>query len=171
MKSNSNIGLSGKYRIISYKKGEYEAYLKDPSKGKPEPLRVSGWHHNIVVINATRGLNILMRHLGGDTAISLVVSSGAIGTGSTAPTTADTALATPVLTGIDVARATVNTDNVVLEFFMTDSELANGTYNEFGVYVNEATEKLFARSLISPAHTKSAGEDTLVEYTITASSS
>jgi hypothetical protein len=127
--------------------------------------------HNIVVINATRGLNILIRHLTDDTAIDLVVSSASIGTGNTAPSVNDTSLDVSVLSGIPVARATANTDNAVIEFFITDSELADGTYKEFGLFVNRSNEKLFARSLITPNHTKSAGEDTLVEYTITASSS
>lgn len=169
MNLNSNFTLKGRYRIHSFKKGEYQKFLNGEAE-RPTPLRSSGWINNLVVLNSLRGLNIVIRRLAGDTAVDLTISSGAIGTGTNAPAITDTALQTPVLTGISVARLS-NTDSVVTaEFFATDDQLADGTYNEFGVYVNSASEKLFARSLISPAHSKSAGEDTLIEYTITASS-
>ena len=112
------------------------------------------------------GVNLFLRHLGGDDTYPLELTFAAIGTGTTAPTDADTGLQTPVLS--NVPRATIEftaVDQISTEWFMTNDELANGTYNEFGLFTGT---QIFCRSIISPAHTKASNEDTLVEYIINA---
>lgn len=149
------LGIKGKLVISKFKAGTKELLNK---------IEVT----NLVVSASTGyGRNLIMRRLGGDTTYGIAIDSGGIGTGTTAPTDADTALETAVLTGINVANASVSNDEVIMSFFMTDAELANGTYNEFGVFIGG---RLFARAIISPAHTKASGEDTSVDYTFTLSS-
>jgi hypothetical protein len=168
----SRLGFRGSYRIIALpalevaeptqeqKIARIEAY----QRGEIEPLEVVE-AENLIVANANRGLNLIFQHFGGTTTYPLNLNKAAIGTGTATPTAADTALQTPALTNIDRSTATVGTSSIVLTFFMTASELANGTYREFGLY---AGTQLFARSLISGSgYTKATGVDTLVEYTIT----
>lgn len=143
-------------------KGSYT--LKVFKAGTKELLRESH-HENLVVLNANRGLNLLIQALGGLTIYPLEIDNASIGTGDNVPADSDTDLETPVLENIIKARTTINVDNLILEFFMTNDELANGTYTEFGLFCGN---QLFARSIISPSHTKADFEDTLIEYTITA---
>ena len=98
------------------------------------------------------------------------IASASIGTGTTATTVNDTAMETAVVSNIAPARLQYSTSTVVAEFYITNTELADGTYSEFGVFINPGNEKMFAHSLITPNHTKSTGEDTLIEYTIEATS-
>lgn len=118
---------------------------------------------NLVVLSDGYGVNLIMRHLQGDPLLPLVIDNASIGTGSTAPAATDTDLETPVVTGIIRATGTLTApDTLVTEWFITNDELPNGTYNEFGL---KCGTRLWARSIISPSHTKASNEDTLIEYT------
>lgn len=122
--------------------------------------------HNKIMFSLNHGVNLFLRHLGGDDTYPLELDNCSIGTGTTAPGDSDTDLETPVLE--DVPRATIEftaVDQITTEWFMTNDELADGTYNEFGLFCGT---QLFCRSIISPAHTKASNEDTLVEYIINA---
>lgn len=120
-------------------------------------------HENKIMLDTNYGMQLFFQHLGGLDTYPLELSSAAIGTGTTAPTDTDHALETPVLTGIPRATVDIGLDYVLTEWFITDDELANGTYNEFGLYCGT---QLFCRSIISPAHSKASNEDTLIQYTI-----
>lgn len=143
---------SGRYRFITYKAGTKEI------------LRTSQWIKNKISLADGHGFNILARRLSGNTAYDLVVTQAKIGTGTNTPAITDTDLQTPVLSGIAVANSAYAGGVATLEFFMADGALSNGTYNEFGIFCGS---QLFGRSLISPAHTKAAGEDTACEYELT----
>lgn len=145
-------GASGRYRFIT----------KDSNTG--EILRTTDWIKNKIVSSSNHGLNIFCQHLAGNTTYPLEISQAKIGTGSTAPTLADTDLETPTLDGIPVANNAITNNVILLEFYIVDSELANGTYSEFGLFCQD---QLFARSIISPAYTKASNEDTNVEYELT----
>lgn len=145
-------GIQGKLQFISFKAGTEVV------------LRKSNWHKNLVVSSKNYGLNLVLQQLAGSTTYALEITEGKIGTDSTAATNNDIDLGAVVLDGILVATVTeTTTSQLTLEFFITDSELADGTYEEFGIF---AGTQMFARSVISPAHTKSTGEDTKVEYVI-----
>jgi len=146
-------------------KGEYT--LKVFKAGTKELLRETH-HTNLVVSTTNAGLDLITQHLAGLTTYPLNIDKAAIGTGTTAPTATDTGLETAVLTGIDRADV-VNRDatSIEMDFFITDAELANGSYSEFGIFCGA---QLFARSIIDPAFTKASGEDTLINYQITFSS-
>jgi len=134
-------------------------------------LGIGAQYHNLIVTGAGGyGRNIIARQLTGDTTYALAIAYGEIGTGSTAPANSDTALTTPTL-----RKAVEDTDlsnNVAtISFFMTDAELANGTYYEFGTFIGGSitigTGRLFNHALFSPSYVKATGEDTTIEVEFT----
>ena len=155
-KIKDNLISRGRFRITTYKAGTKEI------------IKQSDWIKNLVVLNATgngHGMNLLVKRLIGNTTTDLVITQAKIGTGDTAPTDNDTDLETAVLSGIIVAD-TIETsaDVATISFFMTDAELTDGEYKEFGIFCGT---QLFARALILPTYTKATGQDTSVEYEIT----
>ncbi len=151
-KLENNSGIRGKCRMITYKAGTEIV------------LRETDWNKNLVVSNTNHGLNLILQHLAGTTTYALEITQAKIGDDNTAATDNDTDLGNAIVS--DIAVATVDettTSQITWEFFITDSELADDTYEEFGIF---ATDQLFARSIISPAYVKSTGEDTKVEYVI-----
>jgi len=147
--------IVGKYRITKYRAGTKDVLWQSP------------WIHNLVVESATTGTGLVATALADGSSIQ--ITRAAIGTGSTAPADGDTNLGTPVLTDVLPILTTVSTNVAVIEFFMTDAELANGTYTEFGIYCGNswANRKLFARSIISPSYSKGSSEDTQIAYQLT----
>ena len=133
-----------------------------------ELKRTSPWTSNLIVSSNGHGLNLVGRALLGDNTYPLEITQAKIGTGDTAPALTDTDLVTTVLSGIIKSNETITNNEIILEFFLSDLELTNGTYKEFGIF---AGDQLFARALISPTYTKSSNEDTTVDYTITFTSS
>lgn len=114
------------------------------------------------ILNA--GLSQIVQHHIGNAANPLEITSIEIGTGVTAVTGGDTALATPILTGVVPARMTPSANSVVIEFFIVDAELADGTYTELGL---RAGTVLYTRALFTTPYTKVAGRDTIIRYTLT----
>lgn len=170
----SHFGFQGKYVIKTYRtlpglisrfipKKLYAFIHKSGLSGGP--LRVSPEIKNLIVLNDSHGLNLFLQHLGGNDLYPLNLDNASIGSGTNAPDDLDTDLQTPVVENIIRATVDINTDNIVTEWFITNDELPNGTYNEFGLFCGT---QLFCRSIIDPAHTKASNEDTLIEYTITA---
>lgn len=143
-------------------KGSYRIRTWDKDTGKL--IWDSGEIKNLIVNSLGYGLDIFTRQLGGDTTYAIEIDSAKIGTGTTAPTSADTDLETAVLSGITVASTSFSVGSVTISFFIPDANLANGTYNEFGIFANG---RLFARSIITPAFVKGSNQNTTVDYTIT----
>lgn len=172
----SKFSIRGEYKIVSLKpKPAYvptKEWLKMLRMGELQDqiLRVSPVHKNLIMLDDNVGLNLVMQHLQGDDTFPLAINAAAIGTGTTAPTAADTALQTPVVTGIPRAIGELtDVDTLYTEWFISNDELANGEYTEFGLYCGT---QLFSRSLISgPTHTKGDNEDTLIVYTFVATNS
>lgn len=147
---------TGRYRFKTYRAGTKDL------------IRTSEWNENLIVSGVGGyGLNVICRTLGGDTSIPLAIDELQMGTGTTAPVAGNTGLQTPVVTGISRAGQVITATAVTLEFFLSDLEVPNGTYNEVGIFCgNPGNQKLFARSIISPAFTKATAEDTEIEYEI-----
>lgn len=169
MALKSNFIFSGQYQIVSLKaKPKWFPrtiwlYLFHAGLLKFMVLRRSPMIKNLVVFNQDHGVNLFLQHLAGDTTYPLELDNASIGTGTTPPDDADEDLETPVLEDIIRATLDLSINTLVTEWFMTDGELANGTYTEFGL---KCGTQLFCRSLITPSHTKASGEDTLIQYTI-----
>lgn len=165
--------MRGRYQILSLKpKPEWipdAVWLGMIRDGKADEFIISRSPtiENLIMLDTNKGLNLIMQHLNGVTTYPLEVNSLSIGTGTNAPTSTDSNLQTPVATGIVKAIGSITAPGVFYsEWFITDGELADGTYNELGLFCGS---QIFARSLISPAHVKAALTDTLIVYTITAS--
>jgi len=145
--------VKGRYKITTFKAGTNEV------------LRELGWVDNLVVLNANSGMNLLLKHLAGDTTYPLEITQAKIGTSDQAPADADTDLITTFLDGILVAVIDETAvDTLLISFFIADAELTEQDYKEFGIFCGN---RLFARSLISPVYSKSVGEDTRIDYEIT----
>lgn len=153
MQLKTGLTLKGRYRFIK----------KNSKTG--EVICTSPWIKNLIMLSDTLGLNLIIRRLGNDLTYDCIITSAEIGTGTTAPTNSDANLETPVVTGVIPADQTVGVDNVMVAFFIPNVNLANGTYNEFGI---RCGTQMFARSIISPAFVKGTNEDTTVEYIIEA---
>ena len=152
MRAANSISVVGRYRFKTYRAGTRRL------------LRTSPWIKNAVTTASGYGLNIIARRLVGDLTYDILITQAKIGTGTTAPTTSDTDLETPVTSGILVANQGATGGVATLEFFIADSQLPDGEYEEFGIF---AGNRLFARSLISPSYSKASNEDTACEYVIT----
>ncbi|MEJ6011445.1 hypothetical protein [Novosphingobium aquae] len=106
---------------------------------------------------------LLVQHNAGTAASALKFTTLDIGSGSTAVAPGDTALDTMVLNGIIPARTTPATASIVIEFFITDAELANGTYRELGM---RCASTLVTRALFTTPYVKASGRDTIIRYTV-----
>lgn len=149
---SSTFGISGELVITKFRDGRVVS-VSEPMKNK-------------VVSSSGYGRNIIARLLANDSTYGLYVNSASIGTGTNSPADGDTNLQTPVLTGITITNASVANNVLTIDVFVASGTLANGTYSEFGLFV-DSTNRLFSRVLISPSYTKATGEDTLFTYTLT----
>lgn len=133
-------------------------------------LRTAAANNNLVMDSAGYGLDILIQRLVGTTTYSGTISHIEIGTGSTTPAASDTGLTT------GVARAAVsfsedygNTD-AICQAYIPDANLTNDTYNEMGAFIDGTSTlgsgQIFNHALISPAFTKTSGQDTTLEVDI-----
>lgn len=109
------------------------------------------------------GLNLIIQHHNGITTSPLEITSLEIGDGGTAVTAGDTALDNMVVDAITPVRVTASTASMVIEFFVTDAELPDGTYEELGL---RAGLVLYTRSLFTVPYVKVAGRDTIIRYTL-----
>jgi hypothetical protein len=145
-------GVTGKYRFKTY----------DSDSG--ELLRKSEWVDNLVVAGTNHGLGLFMQNLIGISTYPLEITHAKIGTGTTATANGDTDLETITFGPILRATQQFTATSATIEFFISNNELPNGTYTEFGLFCDQ---QLFARSIISPSYSKSTNEDTGIEYIIT----
>ncbi len=160
MKTTQEIQISGRVRIIASRASASKI------------LRLTDWMQNLVVSGTNTGRNLIAQRLGGQNTYTLNVTHADIGTGTNAPANSDIALQTPTVRS-GVANQIVAGNVVTLQFFFPDSLLPNGTYQEFGTFIDGAstisTGKLFNRILFGTPYVKNAGEDTTVEVQFTIS--
>lgn len=142
---------------------EVDATLDQVPLEKREVIWEGPWVSNLVMDGVDNGTGLITQRMIGITTYDIIITSGAIGTGATAPADGNTALQTPTLTGILIARQSKTSNSATIEFFIPGNSLANGTYTEFGIYCGT---RLFARSIISPSYSKSTNEDSGIEYVI-----
>jgi hypothetical protein len=150
MKTNDNISATGMIRFTKVNK-----LTGEKTTGE--------WIKNKIVSSTNHGLNLVCQHLNGVITYPLEITQAKIGTGSTPTALGNTDLETSVLDGILKASSVVANNQITFEFFISDGDLANGTYSEFGLFCGN---QMFSRVIISPAYTKSSNEDTVIEYSI-----
>lgn len=153
IKLKDNLKIKGRFKIKTFKAGTKEL------------LRETDWIDNLIVLNEDHGLHLVLKRLLGIVTYDLEITKAKIGDDDTAPDSADTDLVSVKVDNILVAqRQQIAVDEINIIFFISDDDLPDGSYKEFGIF---CTNQLFARSLIVPTHTKSSGEDTQIDYTIT----
>lgn len=149
-----NHGIVGKYKIITYKAGTKEI------------LRQTPWQKNLIMLGTNTGKSLILQRLAGNNTYSLNITHLDIGTGSTAPAVSDTAL-TAAVARASTTVATIVGATLSLQFFLTDAELANGSYNEIGTFVDGSaglgTGKIFNHALFGTTYVKATGEDTTIQ--------
>jgi len=109
------------------------------------------------------GLALIPQHHAGNTSNALEITSLEIGDGDTAVAAGDTALDNLVLDGVPPSKVTPSGASIVIEFFIVDAELADGTYEELGL---RAGATLYTRALFTTPYTKVAGRETIIRYTL-----
>lgn len=125
---------------------------------------------NRIMLGTNTGKSLILNRLGGDNTYSLNITHAEIGSGTNTPADGDTALQTPA-SRVAVVDAVVASNVLTLRFFFADGVLANGSYNEFGSWIDGTatigTGKIFNRALFGSTYVKASGEDTTVQLDIT----
>jgi hypothetical protein len=130
---------------------------------------------NLIMDSPNYGLDLIIQRLIGMNTYSLNITFGEIGTGATAPALSDTALTSPTNRAAVGFQQDFGQTDAIVQFFFSDSQLANQAYNEFGTFIDGTTTigsgQLFNHALLSPAYNKIAGQDTTVQVDIAVANS
>lgn len=123
--------------------------------------------HNLVT---TIGRNVLARLITGDTTYSGQINYGALGSSSTAVNNSDTQLGTEVYRKLYASHTTDGNNVAYVDFFYAATD-TNGTYNEFGNFIDGAaganTGRIFSH-ILTGGWVKSAVQSMFIscQYTI-----
>lgn len=118
---------------------------------------------------ATVGRSVIAQRLANTTTYTGIINYGALGSNATAATNGDTQLGTEVFRKV-VASASYTTNVAFIDFFYSKAD-TNGTYQEFGTFIDGTgsanTGQLFSH-LITGGWTKLSSESMTVscQYTI-----
>ncbi len=171
-------GIKGTVIVRAHPAGTIDAYNALVAEGRIDEGQrliragsVEVMQKNLVVDSLNYGLDILVQYLlsayNGAFAFPLGIAYGEIGTGTTAPASADTALQTPTNRISITYGADSGFNTAITQFFFPDSTLANTTYTEFGTFIGGSNTlgsgNMFNHALFSTPYSKSAGTDTTVE--------
>jgi hypothetical protein len=177
--------LTGRVIVRSHPAGTIHLYETLVKMGRLELARelladgkIEVDQKNIVVASLNYGFDILVQFLisayTGSFAFPLGIAWGEIGTGTTAPTSADRELTTPTNRTSITYAADLGFTEAQTQFFFPDATLANTTYTEFGTFIGGTSTvgsgNMFNHALFSSPYSKSAGSDTTVEVDFTFSS-
>ena len=131
-----------------------------------ELIEESGWKNNLIMLSADRGFDLILDRLAGTNTYTLNVTHGDIGTGSTTPAVTDTTLTTPSVRA-SLSGSTISGGTVSLQFLFTDAALANGTYYEFGTFIDGtstiSTGRIFNHALFTSALVKTTLQDITIQ--------
>jgi hypothetical protein len=170
--------ITGKVTVRSHPAGTLHLYDSLVALGKLSLARelladgkIEVEQANLVVTSFNSGTDILVQYLIsaylGSFAFPLGIGWGDIGTGNTAPTSADTSLTAPTNRATVSFAADYQFNTAQLQFFFPDAILANGTYYEFGTFIGGTSSigsgQMFNHALFSSPYSKSSGSDTTVE--------
>jgi hypothetical protein len=133
--------------------GTLRQYVRTRQPHLLEDLRTAGIvqsHHSAHNLIATVGRNVLARLLTGDVTYSGQINYGALGSSSTAPNNSDTQLGTEVYRKLFASHTTDGNNVAYVDFFYAATD-TNGTYNEFGNFIDGTasanTGRLFSHVL------------------------
>lgn len=157
MKAEENQTITGKIKVVTTcsKTGKF--------------LRETAFTPNRIMLGPNTGKTLILQRLIGNNTFSLNITHGDIGTDSTSPLDSNTQITSP--TRVNIANSSITSNVATLFFFFSNATLANGTYREFGTFVDGTstinTGQMFNRALILPSYVKATGEDTTVQLEIT----
>lgn len=122
------------------------------------------------MVGTNTGINLIIRRLLSINTYTLNINWGAIGTNGTAVAASDTQLGTETLR-TTVALASQGALNLAsFQFFFPDANLANGTYREFGMFIDGTATansgQIFNHALFTTPYVKAGGTDTTVQCDI-----
>lgn len=152
----------GKFKIITSENGKV--------------VKETDWIKNMIMKSSGHGLNVLVRNIIGEAGYDVEITHAKIGKGTTPPTETDTDLETPVNLGISSDPSIIRGDEEVvsintahLEFFISDADIPNDTYTEWGLFTGTfgVDEGMFTRALIVPTYSKGTNQDTTIIHEIT----
>lgn len=160
---------SGNQAIITQIRADIHAILQ---KGKLSEVS----NHNLIMTGANIGRDLIVQALNGflvSPVYGLAINYLAIGTGATAPTATDTQLTAEVARAVIAYSQDITYNELLLQAFFTDAQLANGTYKEVGSFVGGTASlnsgQIFNHALFAAPYVKTAGMDTTVQITFTIS--
>jgi hypothetical protein len=126
---------------------------------------------NLVVDSPGFGIDLIIQRLTGNNAYSLNITFIEIGTGNTTPNVNDIALGSPSMRLPVSFQEDYGATDAILQAYVTDGGLPNGTYSEVGSFVDGTSAigsgQMFNHALLSPAYTKVSGQDTTIEVDFT----
>ena len=129
---------------------------------------------NLIMQAANYGTDLIIQQLNGflvTPVYGLAINYIAIGTGTATPANSDTQLTTETNRGIVVYSQDTNFNEIQLQAFFPDANLANGTYREAGSFIGATATpnsgQMFNHALFAVPYTKTSGIDTTVEIDIT----
>jgi hypothetical protein len=150
LKLKNKSKIKGKFRIIT----------SDPVT--KEIIHTGEWQENLISNADTHGHNLIIRHLYGDVTYPLEITRARFGTVNTAPTSADTDIASPLAYDIEIAsRSITSATEVQILFFAPTVYIPDDTYYTFGVY---AGNKIFGMHLLDTPLEKVGATDITIEY-------
>jgi len=147
-KLKNNLSFIGELTIRKYINGKLISTQKETNK---------------VVSSSGYGRNLVIRQLANDQTYGIAIDSAKIGDDDTAPANSDTDLGNAIVSGILVANQVVSNDSATFQFFISAGTLPDGVYEEFGMFIGG---RLFSRAIFASPYSKSAGEDTRIDYAI-----
>ena len=183
--TTERLGLKGHITIRRHPAGSIEKFQQLIKAGRTEEYlellnhgEVAAEQDNTIMQGSGTGLDIIGQWLGyqyvqanGGTPVPVGINYGAIGTGNTAPTVSDTQLTTEFARSLISFYQNTAFTTAVLQFFFSDAQLNNQTYNEVGIFANATATansgNIFNHALIGGGFAKTAGTDTTVQVSIT----
>lgn len=125
---------------------------------------------NLIMDSPNYGLDLIVQRLAGNNTYSLNLLWIEIGTGTTAPIVNDTGLATPTLRLPVTYQEDYGATDAIVQAYVTDANLPNGTYGEVGSFVDGTSAigsgQIFNHAVLSPAYAKVSGVDTTIQIDI-----
>lgn len=128
---------------------------------------------NLIMTGSLTGRDLLVQYLIGGTTYSGGLNYGALGTGTTTPASTDTQLTAEVARVVPSTIIDVGNNQVQLQCYFPDANLANATYHEAGTFMNGSaianSGQIFNHALLGTPYTKTSGVDTTLQVNISIS--
>lgn len=145
-------------------------YVKIETYKEGKKIRETEEQHNLIMLGTNTGISLILQRLIGTNTYTGNITHADIGTGNTSPTTADTQLQTATTRAVRGAQS-ITGGQADFSFFFPDALLSNGTYKEFGTFVDGTisvnTGQLFNRLVFGTPYVKASGEDTTIKVRFT----